>query len=181
MSIATDFMRRHWSVRLFIIAIPAAGLAVCINYLAGGADGHEPPTHEPTGIEAIDLCPSMAHRWDRITYAADDYTLRTDCYIPPIRLAECSAPPAVGHLQVRACTDIVSGYEAGCPEGHVDNVGIRRSLRAGVAYWQDRDRLYTPHHILGHAIGLSHTTAATSWMHPIAGPSSALVRCEGAE
>lgn len=199
MGFRNSFRAFPWWARLGIVGITVFGIGIIVydQVVLDGTGGHEVAPFEPSLTQVIDVCPSASvpEKWgedpfDALVRAAEDYTKMTDCGValPTIQRSECEGHPEVGHMQIRDCGDLVVAHEfqglklysGGCPEGYVDTVEHHPVFPgSGVTYWQVmRDRPYTPHHILGHIIGIGHTTAATSWMNPVAGDQPTFISCD---
>lgn len=149
------------------IGIPAVGIGLVV--WDWGFREPEVTGWEATEIKYIDLCPGIRDaRTDRFIEAAKQWYEHTPLNVPLLEEVEiCSWPPKQHHLQVRDCndTDVPAPYNAGCPEGHFDNVGIDRGNHIGIAYISKKPEPNLEEHLIGHVLGFEDNLRGASVMN----------------
>lgn len=189
------------------IGIPTVGVGLAVwDWFLREDDQQRDATYAPTLVQVNDICPSMMRTsggkaFARAVKGKEEIEASTNCIVPEIKLDECDGPPADGHMQIRACSDIIKVefegqtlFNTGCPEelGGVeydDTVQFHPSMvGAGVAYWDFfGGQPKTPEHILLHVLGSAnptpdgkdgHSTRESSVMFPKAGFSFDDVHCD---
>lgn len=149
--------------------IIGAGVGALLYALVMG-DGHEPAPYEPSGVRVLSVCPSASWALEEVGEAAMWWA---DIGYPlvSVRLDVCDGPPLDAELQLRADGDAVEGWEAYLRADQLDLVGVRGGR--GVAYLDRYNRRpCTIRHAVGHGLGVGHTTAASSVMHPVCGSTA---------
>lgn len=153
---------RRWNVVAVVGAVitgAVIGVWVVALYTGGG---HTPPPYTPSGVEFVDVCPSAAGHLEDLEEAASHWA---DLCYPAlvVRLDDCHGTPPRGHIQVRGCGDIAPPpFDMDCPDEYFDLYGAHDG--AGVGYLDRFTLECSERHLLGHALGLGHTSAATSVM-----------------
>lgn len=162
----------RWLPILGAIVGLVVGLLFGIGLLTGG--GHKSAPYSPTPYQVVKVCPSAARYTDRAANALHRLEA-LGCRVPLIERDECEGPPKVREVQVRDCTDVLVGVPS-CDVEHVDLVIHGKD--AGLAYIADERGVS---HAMGHVVGLGHTTAATSIMHPVPGDEWSWIDCKEGE
>lgn len=152
-----------------IVAVVTLGgpVAIAWDLTRPPEDQHQPPEYGPTGVWAMDICKGSMHPQRAVDAINQAEMEARELGFPAldVNLVECDGIPPRGHVQVRQCGDRADEpFDIDCDHQHFDVVGHRDGRV--VVLWRVYDFLpCTPLHMVLHAHGVGHTTAASNVMH----------------